>query len=255
LLDALPAVQPSRENVLQRVAAAGIPQRLAGVTWLDDAIGAVLAKLADLGVADSTVVIVASDNGKRGKFSCYDSGARMPMLIRWPGQVAPGSVCRELVSNIDFAPTIYDLAGIPVPGTASVDGTSIVPLLRGEGVYRRASLYLEISCTRAAVSEDFFKYIAVRFPPEIQERVDRGQRHTHWALPLAEAHHTYNNEKHYPGYFDADQLYNLAEDPREQRDLAGDPAHAERLAAMKALLARHVAPLPHAFGEFGRGAG
>ena len=249
-LDGAPNVQPSRQSVLERVKQAGLPEARAGVTWLDDGVGAVLKKLADMEVAGNTLVILASDNGTRGKFTCYDAGARMPCLMRWPGVIQPGSVCDDLVSNIDFAPTLYELAGVKPPPEVMVDGTSLVPILTGAGQADR-SLYLEITHERAVVSGDRFKYIAVRYPEEIQRLVDAGTKHSHWGLPMdAKVHHTYNAEKHYPGYFDRDQLYDLTNDPDEQRNLAGDPAHADRIKAMQRQLAAFSQSLPHRFGEF-----
>jgi arylsulfatase A-like enzyme len=244
-------VQPSRTDVLKRVGEAGLPPRTAGVTWLDDGVGAVLAKLDSMGVADNTLVIMASDNGTRGKFTCYDAGARMACLMRWPGVIPAGSVCTELVSNVDFAPTLYELAGVTVPPDAVVDGASLVPLLTGEGTYERPYLYLEITHERAIVSRDKFKYIAVRFPRNIQEKVDAGMPHTHWGLPMDDkVHHTYNAEKQYPAYFAADQLYNLADDPDEQRNLADNPAYADQVQRLKNLLTQVSQRLPHQFGEF-----
>ena len=139
-----------------------------------------------------------------------------------------------MTSNIDFAPTLYELAGCTPEDKQAFDGRSLVPLLTGKGSFKRPSLYLEIASTRAVVTEDFFKYVAVRFEPEIQQKVAKGARYTHWALPIKEAHHTYNNEKNYPAYFDADQLYDLRKDPGEQKNLAANPAYAERLKSMKA---------------------
>ena len=101
------------------------------------------------------------------------------------------------------------------------------------------------------MSQDNLKYLAVRFPSEIQERVAAGQPHSHWGLPMDEkVHHTYNAEKHFPAYFAADQLYDLTQDPDEQRNLAADPAYSERLRGFQAQLAQISRRLPHRFGEF-----
>jgi len=244
-------VQPSREDVLERVRAAGFPEETVGVTWLDDGVGAILKKLAELGLADNTIVMFASDNGNKGKFSCYDIGARMPFLVRWPKKVKPGMACNELVSNIDIAATIYDLCGISVPKNVRVDGRSIRSLLENDGQYKRDSLFLEIGSTRAIVSKDGFKYIALRFSPEVQEEVSQGAKYSHWAVKMDEkAHHTYDGEKLFPGYFDADQLYDLKDDSEEQVNLADDQKYKKKLEEMKRLLRDYSRDLPHTFGEF-----
>ncbi|MBT3285729.1 MAG: sulfatase-like hydrolase/transferase [Victivallales bacterium] len=250
-LDKAPNVQPSRKDVMDRINQAGLPHGMAGVTWLDDGVGAVFKKLKEMGVTNNTLVILASDNGKRGKFTCYDSGARMPCIMSWPGVIGPGSVCRELTSNIDFAPTFYELAGIKAPTGVVVDGTSLVPLLTGEGTYTRSHLFLEITYERAIVNGGNFKYIATRYPEKIQRLVDAGQKHSHWGLPMDDkVHHTYNAEKQYPGYFDGDQLYDLTKDPGEQHNLARDPAHADMLRKLQVQLTTVSQRLPHRFGEF-----
>ncbi|MFZ5833746.1 MAG: sulfatase [Planctomycetota bacterium] len=250
-LDAAPTSHPSREDLLQRVREAGIPEKLAGVTWLDDGVGAVLNKLKAMGVAENTLIFLWSDNGKAGKFTSYDAGARMPCLARWPAKIKPGQVCDRLCSNIDIAPTIYDICGIRPPPGVVIDGQSILPLLTCQGLYQRPHLFLEITHERAVVSEDGYKYLAVRFPSELQAKVDRGIRHSHWGLEMNDqVHHTYNAEKLFPAYFDADQLYDLQNDPQEQANLASDPRYAERLSQLKAVLKEYSAKLPHTFGEF-----
>jgi len=251
LLKEAPQVQPSRESVFKRVADAGLEPHWAGTTWLDDAVGAVLDKLKQLGLEDNTIVFYASDNGRKGKFSCYDAGARMPFLVRWPGKIPKGTVRSELASNVDIAATVYDVCGITPPEKTSLNGKSILPLLLGKGEYSRESLFLEVTSERAVVSDDNFKYMAVRFGPKIQEQVDAGVRYTHWGLKMDEnVHHTYNAEVDYPCYFDKDQLYDLTNDPDELVNLAGKPEHKERLERMKAMLKEYCDGLPHSFGEF-----
>ena len=93
-------------------------------------IGAVRAKLATLGIADNTYVIFTSDNGyhmgefsmRYGKKTPFDFDIRVPMVIVGPG-IAPGSVDSRISMNIDIAPTILELAGLPVPAT--MDGRSL----------------------------------------------------------------------------------------------------------------------------------
>ena len=249
-LDKAPDVQPSRQSVRERVEKAGVDKSQIGSTWLDDGVGAVLKKLDELKLADNTVVLLAGDNGNKAKFTCYDGGARMPFVARWPGVAKPGSVCDQLVSNIDFAPTFLDLCGITPPASARMDGRSIIAALKGDASYRRDSLMLEITTERAVVSDDGFKYIAVRYKPEILEQVKAGKKFNHWCQPMEKASHTFNADKRYPGYFDLDQLYNLNADPNEQKNLAGDPRSAKKLAKMKKMLRDYSQGLPHQFGEF-----
>lgn len=248
-IDHPPMTKPSREEVLARVEREKLDAKQAAAVWMDEGIGAILRKLEDLGIADNTAIFLASDNGRNGKFAAYDGGARTVLLARWKSVIPAGSVADKLASNIDLAPTILDICGVRPPADLQMDGQSILPLLKNDPSYHRESVFLEITTERAVVSDDGFKYIAVRFPPEIQAQVDQGKRYAHWGQPIAESN-TMGADKDFPGYFDQDQLYDLNRDPREQANLARDPAQAGRLAAMKKMLAEYCARLPHRFGEF-----
>ncbi len=118
------------------------------VQAVDDDLGEVLDFLDESGLSDNTVVIYSSDQGfylgEHGWFDkrfIYEESLRMPLLIRWPGGVQPGSVDTHLVQNLDFAPTILEMAGVEVP--ADLQGKSLMPLLRrqAEPDWRRAVYY------------------------------------------------------------------------------------------------------------------
>lgn len=107
------------------------------VAGLDAAVGRVLDHLDASGLADNTMVVYTSDQGfflgDHGWFDkrwMYEESLRTPLLVRWPGVVAPGSVNTDLVMNLDYAQTLLDAAGVAAP--ASMQGRSLVPLLRGE---------------------------------------------------------------------------------------------------------------------------
>src|SRR5262249_37603360 len=92
--------------------------------------------LDDEGLAQNTIVVYAADQGfyvgEHGWFDkrwIFEESLRTPLLVRWPGVVKPGSINRDLVSNLDFAETFLEAAGVPVP--AEMQGTSLVPLLKG----------------------------------------------------------------------------------------------------------------------------
>lgn len=129
---------------------------------VDDAVGRMMAKLDELKLASRTVVVFTSDNGgllkstsnkplRAGKGSAYEGGVRVPMIVRWPGVVAPGSVCETPVISLDGYPTMLEIAGLPAEGAAKagvrpeakqvVDGASLVPLLKGAGGFSRDALF------------------------------------------------------------------------------------------------------------------
>lgn len=104
---------------------------------LDENIGRLLDYLDETGLAENTIVIYASDNGYflgqhglGGKFWIYEESLMVPLLIRWPGVVDPGTVEESFVSLLDMAPTLVDISGQPV--SSFTQGKSLEPLLRGE---------------------------------------------------------------------------------------------------------------------------
>ncbi len=110
---------------------------------VDAGFGKVLDTLDQLGIADNTVVFLLSDNGGDGrdanngglrgaKGEVWEGGIRDPQIIRYPGVTKPGSVCDQPTLTIDYYPTMAEIAGMKIPATQKIDGTSIVPLLRGD---------------------------------------------------------------------------------------------------------------------------
>ncbi len=106
------------------------------VAAVDESVERLLRYLDDSGLARNTIVMYSSDQGwylgEHGMFDkrwMYEESLRMPFLVRWPGVVSPKSVNRDLVQNLDFAPTILEIAGVEIP--ENIQGRSLVPLLRG----------------------------------------------------------------------------------------------------------------------------
>lgn len=106
------------------------------VKAVDENVGRLLDYLDQTGLAENTVVIYSSDQGfylgEHGWFDkrwIYEESLRTPLIVRWPGRVKPGSVNRDIVSNMDFAETFLDLAGATVP--ADMQGFSLLPLFHG----------------------------------------------------------------------------------------------------------------------------
>lgn len=110
---------------------------LRSVASVDDQLGRLMAYLKESGLDKNTIVIYSSDQGfflgDHGWYDkrwMYEESLRMPLIVRWPGVVAPGSVNTDLVQNLDFAETLLDLAGVPTPDP--MQGRSFKPLLLGE---------------------------------------------------------------------------------------------------------------------------
>lgn len=152
----LQAKKPIIEKYAAKPDHQGQPVYGALVETMDEAVGRVLRKIDELGIADRTVVLFTSDNGglryegkakvpvtnnspaRAGKGHLYEGGVRVPLIVRWPGVTKPGSTCAEPVISTDFFPTIAAMAGM---AAASPDGMSLVPLLRGAGRLKRKALF------------------------------------------------------------------------------------------------------------------
>ena len=120
---------------------------------LDESVGRILSTLEETGQADRTIVFFTSDNGgllrstsnvplRVGKGSSYEGGVRVPLFVRWPGVTQPGSTCSEPVISVDYFPTIAEMTGAASSPATTIDGTSIVPVLRdSKARLARESIY------------------------------------------------------------------------------------------------------------------
>lgn len=207
------------------------------VEAMDQAVGKVLEGLAELGLANDTIVLFTSDNGglatsegyptsnlplRAGKGWLYEGGIRVPLIVRWPDVVEGGTVVREPVISIDYLPTLLEVAGVKPPPQLQLDGVSLASLL------------------------------AERKPP--------APRNLFWHYPH------YGNQGGAPGgairqgpwklveWYEGptSELYRLDSDPAEQHNLAD--AHPEQVATMRRALREFLehsgAVMPTANAEY-----
>lgn len=256
-LESLPSTMTPRAELLQRVAEAGLDPNSgsAGEAWIDDSIGAMFAKLKDLGLDKNTLVVFAPDHGRRGKSSLFtQDGVGIPLIARWPDRIPAGSICDELVLNVDWVPTVFEAAGLVPPDGYRIDGRSFLPLLEGRPEANvRDHVYLEMGHARGVATKEW-KYIAVRYP---QEQLAAIKRAKPAELPREMSYigrlgiGVRGAER--AGFWDEDQLYDLRNDPDERINLAADSRFAEQLAHMRRLLATELQRGSRPFGEFSPG--
>lgn len=131
------------------------PHRLrvyaAMVRALDRSVGRIMAKLDEEGLADNTIVVLSSDNGGAGyvglpdinapyrgwKITLFEGGIRVPMFVRWPQRIQPGTRIETPVAHIDVLPTLAAAAGVPLPADRIIDGRDMLPLATGGGAFSR----------------------------------------------------------------------------------------------------------------------
>jgi arylsulfatase A-like enzyme len=252
------------------------------ITRLDSYVGKVLDELQAQGVAQNTVVIFTSDNGRpfpRCKTTVYDSGIKTPLFIRWPNKVMPGSACGSLVSSVDYGPTILELAGLGVPasaggsppkgGTPSFQGKSFLPLLTNPQSKVRDYVFAEhnwhdYDAHKRAVRSERFKYIR-NFDADLPltPSADNVRSPTYLAMRKLRDEGKLKPEQ--MGCFiklrPEEELYDVDADPHELKNLAGDPKHAAMLQQLRAELEKWQQEtgdpkvMPRAKDEFDRETG
>jgi arylsulfatase A-like enzyme len=112
---------------------------------LDDAVGTIVDSLDRHGLNENTLVVFLNDNGgpnynsyrsnaplRLGKLTLFEGGVRVPMIIKWPGRIAPRSVYERMVSSLDVFPTLCAAAGIELPEQIELDGVDLAPFLQGK---------------------------------------------------------------------------------------------------------------------------
>jgi arylsulfatase A-like enzyme len=191
--------------------AQGDPIYAAMIESMDESVGKIMSALERLALTENTLFIITGDNGgllrstsnkplRAGKGTEYEGGTRVPLIVRWPGVVKPGSECATPVIGCDLFPTVVEVAGAGLPG--AVDGKSLVPLLKGGSSLGRDALYWHYPHYH---SQGARPYSAIR---------DKDLKLIEWQEDGRV------------------ELYDLAADPGEAKDLAPTrPAEVKRLRA------------------------
>ena len=141
----------------------GFSRYLAEITYYDSQVGQLLHSLQANGLADNTLVMVVSEQGNSmpfAKWTCYDSGLQSAMIVRWPGQVPPGSVTRAMVEYVDVTPTFVDLAGGKLE--KDLDGRSMVDVLLGKTNEHKQFVYGEMTTRGIINGNDCYPIRSVR---------------------------------------------------------------------------------------------
>jgi arylsulfatase A-like enzyme len=191
-----------------------IKDYLACVKSVDDNVGRVLKYLKENNLEENTIIVVTSDQGfylgDHGFFDkrfIYEESLRMPFMVKYPGKIKAGSVNEDIITNIDFAPTLLELAGIST--TQKMQGISFVPVLEGNTPkYWQDAMY--------------YHYYEFPFWHHVQPHY--GIRTQKYTL----AHFYYN--------IDVWELYDLEKDPGQVNNIYNDPNYANVTAELKVKL-------------------
>ncbi len=247
---------PTRASVFKRLVDMGfdtskavkehIRHYQAGMIYFDDQVGAIMNYLKKTGRAENTLVIISADhNTEPGKSTVYNKGVRVPFIAQWLSEIPAGSICNQQIEFTDFLPTFAELAGAEIPQDAVVDGISFVPALH-EKPLQRKTIFHEIGYSRA-ISNGKYKYMAMRFPDNIIQEIKNGERQHITHYHTATHAHPYIAMQCHPGYFSADQLFDLEADPYEQHNLAYEEGYDTVLQKMKEQLEQYTATFRHPY--------
>ena len=211
---------------------------------LDKKVGKILQRLEDEGLADNTVVFFWGDHGRamvRGKQFLYEGGIRIPLIVRWPGRIEPGTVNDELVSTIDLAPTWMTIAGIDVPD--HMQG-KVLPELDAHGrdyIFAARDRCDETDDRIRCVRTKQYKYIRNFFPERPYTYFNAYKKRQYPVLTLMEVLHakgelTPAQERFMAPTRPEEELYDLQNDPYEIHNLAGNPEYHEILVELRGKL-------------------
>lgn len=225
------------------------------ITHVDTYLGELLDQLEKDGLVENTIVMHWSDHGPlpRGKRWLYDAGVRVPLIVRWPGRIAPGELDEELVSTIDLGPTVLSIAGVPVP--AHMQGRAFLgeqSAPRREYVFGARDRFDEAYDMVRMARDRKFKYIR-NCRPELPYLLWIPYRNRHPILQEMWRVYRENGLTEAQAVMFADrrpveELYDTEADPYEMHNLASDPEFAEH----KVRLARELDGWLDEVGDMGK---
>ncbi|MGC8643525.1 MAG: sulfatase family protein [Isosphaeraceae bacterium] len=221
----------------------GTRHELAGlqgaVRHVDSQVGRIVTALKKTGLESDTLLIFTTDHGiamPRAKCGLYEPGVRVALIFRLPSREGwhGGIVHNEMITNIDYLPTILDLAGVPVP--ANVQGRSFAALLDGKAYQPRTEIFSELTYhdyydPRRAIRTERHKLIVnLTTAPAFMDPSQSWRPRSDVVTPT----------NHAMAYHPHVELYDLARDPWEQKDLAQDASYSAVRSELLRRLYRHL---------------
>ena len=218
------------------------------ITKMDGNMGRLINSLKKNGLEENTMVMLTADQGPQwafAKWSLYDYGIQVPMIVRWPTLVKGGSTADDMVSQADVVPTLLDIAGGKSP--IKLDGSSFFDVLRAKATRKREYVYathtgdnqMNRSPARMVRTKQF-KYILnlapeIEFNTHMNKATDHDGGREYWPSWIAKA----KNDAHAQHVLDlyhhrpSEELYDVIADPEEMHNLAADPIYAATLKQLR----------------------
>jgi len=220
-----------------------IAQYYSSVRRCDDTIGKILQALKESGLEENTLIVFISDNGMAfpfAKTNCYLNSTKTPFIAKWPGVIKQSVDTVDFISGIDFLPTFLDAAGVPVPD--DINGTSFLPLLKGEKQEGRDVVFTQFHETSAkkrypmrAVQSKHFGYIfnpwsmdSVKFRNESMAGLTFKAM-----LEAASNNEKINNRVNLFLYRVVEEFYDFKNDPNALNNLIDDKSYSDEINKMR----------------------
>jgi arylsulfatase A-like enzyme len=201
------------------------PVYAAMIEAVDTSVGRIRKAIEESGLSKNTLIVFTSDNGghagatwneplRGSKGSFYEGGIRVPLIMSWPGEIEPGSLCETPVTGVDYMPTFAELAGASLPTSQPVDGVSVVPLMKGDSIAERS----------------IFWHYPLYLSGKIQVKPVYGTERMYWRTTPCSVVRT--GDWKLIQYFESGtlELYNVREDIGEQNNLVAQfPERVDRM--------------------------
>lgn len=214
------------------------------ISRMDSYIGVVMEELKAQGIDDNTMVIYMTDNGRpfpRSKTRMYDSGIKTPFIVRWPSVIKKGRT-NSLLSSIDMAPTLCEIAGVDNPG--SFQGVSFLSILKDPSASTRDHIigehnWHDYQSHERAIRTDKYLYIRNAFPElNASPPADAVRSLTYQEMILLHEEDKLNSDQLdcFTVPRSAEELYDVQTDPYQLNNLAANPDYEKELAQMRSKL-------------------
>jgi len=227
------------------------------ITGMDRAFGKLRRSIAELGIRDNTILWYTSDNGglkvessggRMKKGSVYEGGLRVPAILEWPAKIQAPKITEMMGNTVDIYPTLLDVAGVEADENAVLDGISLVPLIEGSVEKREQPMGFWDVLGRGGIGmhsdrmmADLLAAQAEGHEPDEPEllRLDAAEIKTQYPLDSFNGHSAWRDGDWKLHRMEDEngevvwELYNIASDHMETKDLAGDEGQAERVKSMK----------------------
>ncbi|TCD02965.1 sulfatase family protein [Pedobacter psychroterrae] len=222
------------------------------ITKMDNNMGRLMNSLKKNGLQENTMVMFTADQGPQwafAKWSLYDYGIQVPMMVRWPNVVKKGSTADAMVSQVDIVPTLLDITGGKSP--VELDGSSFFDVLKGKATSNQVYVYathtgdnqMNRSPARMVRTKQF-KYILnlapeIEFNTHMNKATDHDGGREYWPSWIDKA----KSDTHAKQVLDlyhhrpAEELYDVIADPEEKHSLAADQKYIATLKLLRGKVA------------------